>query len=61
MAGMVFHSVFFFLFSIFTLLLGVLLLDEDDPRDKRFLLFAFLVASLYAAFAAKNLLEVLAR
>lgn len=57
MADMVLHSVFFFLFSFFAWLFGVLLLDEDNPRDKRLLLFAFLVAFLYAVFAAKNLLE----
>ena len=61
MAGMVLHSAFFFVFSILAWLLGVLLLDEDSHRDKRLLLFAFLIASLFAAFAAKNLLEVSAQ
>ena len=61
MAGMVFHSAFFFIFSILAWLFGVLLLDEDNPRDKRLLLFAFLVAFLYAVFAAKNLLEASAQ
>lgn len=61
MAGMVLHSVFFFVFSILTLLLGVLLLDEDNPRDKWLLLSAFSVTLLYTAFAAKNLLEALAQ
>lgn len=61
MAGTILHSAFFFVFSILAWLLGVLLLDEDNPRDKRLLLFAFLVASLFAAFAAKYLLEASAQ
>lgn len=59
--SMILHSAFFFLFSLLTGLFGALLLAEDSPLDKWILLFAFLVASLFAAFAAKNLLEVLAR
>ena len=61
MAGMVFHFVFFSLFSILTLLFVVLFLDEDNPRDKRLLLFAFLVASLFMVYAAKNILEASAQ
>lgn len=58
---MVFHSAFFFLFSILALWFGVLFFAEDNPRDKQLLLFAFLIALLYAAFAAKNLSEALAQ
>jgi Zn-dependent protease with chaperone function len=55
---MVFHSAFFFLFSILAWLFGVLFLDEDKHHTKRILFFAFLIASLFALCAAKSMLEV---
>ena len=50
MAGMA-----FFLLCILQLLLGILLLNKDNPCDMWLLLFTFLIASLYAALAVKNL------